>query len=673
MDESQISYDDHSGNRAENGDSDSENEVFFNRNGSTRQAETQEQTQHDTMSMPLGHSVNANSETEQRVAAASLMQLHETSQQQTGVSSIPNWRNHVHQGSMGSSQSNPNPSMQAPEVHNFNRGDNNIQAAMCSEVNMRNTVTGLSNALFMMQQQQAGMQQQQASMEIKQDSISGTLTNVLSLLQELTKKSQNSSQNNCTNSADNTSTDTSLAYYTANVQSASVDTGCNQVIGRAQGDETGMHTERPTQLRSQYVNGDNYRQTSFHQTGDNYSRTSLNQTYNRGVVNERQMSTTNTDRGNYYRSDSLCTQSYDSEAPSRAVQFRGNENTMAPYGARQSQTNTGLNVVKLPPFNGKEDWKVWVSRFEAIAERRSWSDEMKLDNLLPKLQGKAGEFVFTQLPRHTLSDYGALIKELNSRFRVVETKKTFAAKFSQRTQKPGETAEEYAAELKRLYAKAYTFRDENTRQEDLVRRFLDGLRDSDARFEVEYNKEPDNIDEAVYHAVNYLQTKRKGSTEGSAEKQYKRYARRSKVEDDSSGEESQDEVDEQDRVCRLPVKKQIEPKKADDKDSGKGKQTIEVESLKVLNEAKGILQTLMNQMQMVVKDKGQAGTQQHSSRPFKGRNIVCYGCQEEGHVIRDCPKRNDKPGNRRPQGGARPNGGMGQASGSNGSNPQPLN
>ena len=77
---------------------------------------------------------------------------------------------------------------------------------------------------------------------------------------------------------------------------------------------------------------------------------------------------------------------------------------------------------------------------------------------------------------------------------------------SAKEHKPGETGEEFAAELKRLYAKAYSFRDENTRQEDLVRRFLDGLRDSDARFEVEYNKEPENIDETVYHAVNFAQT-----------------------------------------------------------------------------------------------------------------------------------------------------------------------
>ena len=51
--------------------------------------------------------------------------------------------------------------------------------------------------------------------------------------------------------------------------------------------------------------------------------------------------------------------------------------------------------LKIPQFNGKEDWKKWINRFEAFAERRNWTEETKLDNLLPKLQGKAGDFVFT--------------------------------------------------------------------------------------------------------------------------------------------------------------------------------------------------------------------------------------------------------------------------------------
>ena len=97
---------------------------------------------------------------------------------------------------------------------------------------------------------------------------------------------------------------------------------------------------------------------------------------------------------------------------------------------RRQQYRSNYDM-KLPSFDGKEDWKVWVSRFEAIAERRQWDDDTKLDNLLPKLLGRAGDFVFTQLPKQTLECYSELVKELNSRFRVVETKRTFAAKFSQ--------------------------------------------------------------------------------------------------------------------------------------------------------------------------------------------------------------------------------------------------
>ena len=95
---------------------------------------------------------------------------------------------------------------------------------------------------------------------------------------------------------------------------------------------------------------------------------------------------------------------------------------MGRFHGGRGQATREPNDAKIPPFNSKEDWKVWVNRFEAVAERRQWDEETKLDHLLPKLQGKAGDFVYTQLPRRTLTSYNELIKELNSRFRVVETK-----------------------------------------------------------------------------------------------------------------------------------------------------------------------------------------------------------------------------------------------------------
>ena len=78
-----------------------------------------------------------------------------------------------------------------------------------------------------------------------------------------------------------------------------------------------------------------------------------------------------------------------------------------PHFERQARPD--YSEVKLPPFNGKEEWTIWINLFEAVAERRNWDEEKKLDNLLPKLQGKAGDFVFSQLSHSTLASYRELI------------------------------------------------------------------------------------------------------------------------------------------------------------------------------------------------------------------------------------------------------------------------
>ena len=294
---------------------------------------------------------------------------------------------------------------------------------------------------------------------------------------------------------------------------------------------------------------------------------------------------------------------------------------------------------KLPPFSGKEEWKIWVSRFEAVAKRRCWDESEKLDNLLPRLQGKAGEFVFSQLPTRILSNYGELLRELNSRFRVVETEKAFAAKFSQRSQRHDETVEEFAADLKRLYAKAYKARDERTRQENLVRRFLDGLKDHEARFEIEFRKEPDDIDTAVYHAVNFLQTRRRSSGENYSDRKSKRYVRRATQdgESDSEGPELPEENDEYEHAKRMPVKgaesnqhKGYNNKKSIDAPTQKT--TQDVDAIQKLAEA---VQTLVGQI-AELKKHNLLGT----DRPQPTTSgLTCYSCKQKGHIARECPEK----------------------------------
>ena len=205
---------------------------------------------------------------------------------------------------------------------------------------------------------------------------------------------------------------------------------------------------------------------------------------------------------------------------------------------------------KLPAFTGKEQWSVWFNRFKDVASRYGWDQEDRLDELLPRLQGGAGEFVYGQLSSQIRSDYKALTHELKNRFRKVETAKTYCAQFSNRSQKPGEMVEDYAAELKRLYDKGYAVRDRETRREDLLRRFLDGLNDDKARFQVEYVKEPRNIDEAVNHVVNFLATSRRATHGENRSDRYKHHHARA-ARYSSSEDSSDDEIDvKDDRAAR---------------------------------------------------------------------------------------------------------------------------
>lgn len=90
--------------------------------------------------------------------------------------------------------------------------------------------------------------------------------------------------------------------------------------------------------------------------------------------------------------------------------------------------------------------------------------------------------------------------------------------------------EDYAAELKRLYDKAHPKRNSETREEDLLRRFLDGLADSDAQFHVEYVKEPENIDEGVLQVVNFEETGRGQKNKNNIVRQIKRQKTESRDE-----------------------------------------------------------------------------------------------------------------------------------------------
>ena len=177
-------------------------------------------------------------------------------------------------------------------------------------------------------------------------------------------------------------------------------------------------------------------------------------------------------------------------------------NTSGPHEA--FSRNSG---VKLPVFSGNssESWKVWFSRFTTVANLNNWDEPTRLSELVQKLQGTAANFVFDEIPSEILGNFQSLVHELSLRFQTVETNKTFRAQFGKRTQRIGESVEDNCAELKRIYDKAYPGRNPEMRQQLLLQQFLNGLRDKQAKFAVEYFKEPCTIEDAVHHVVTYME------------------------------------------------------------------------------------------------------------------------------------------------------------------------
>ncbi len=204
--------------------------------------------------------------------------------------------------------------------------------------------------------------------------------------------------------------------------------------------------------------------------------------------------------------------------------------------------------VKLPPFLGRESWQVWFNRFSDVADRHHWSDSDRLDELLPRIQGDAGEFVYAQLPQEVCRSYTRLTAELDARYRKFESTRSYGAQFSHRDQKPGEAAEEYAAELKRLYDKAYPHRVTQTRREDLLRCFLDGLQDEQTRLQVEFVKEPLDIDTAVYEVVTFQEARRRPRSSEWTERKSKTLTRAAHLANEQSETEMPQQLEEEEEA-----------------------------------------------------------------------------------------------------------------------------
>lgn len=66
-----------------------------------------------------------------------------------------------------------------------------------------------------------------------------------------------------------------------------------------------------------------------------------------------------------------------------------------------------------------------INRFVTVATHNGWTNKETLGLLYPRLQGKAGKITFEELSSESLSNYRKLTKEIEIRFGVIESSKTY--------------------------------------------------------------------------------------------------------------------------------------------------------------------------------------------------------------------------------------------------------
>ena len=262
-------------------------------------------------------------------------------------------------------------------------------------------------------------------------------------------------------------------------------------------------------------------------------------------------------------------------------------------------------VVLPEPFNGETSWEDWKLHFEDVAVVNEWTAEQKLKWLRVRLTGRA-QRAFHRLPEESQASYTAAASALQQRFEPKSRMTRYQAEFETRRKKRTEGWADFGEDLRSLADRAFPDLQPEARECLALQSYLKQLDQPQVAFSIRQTR-PRTLDEAVAATLemeSYAGSRAAGTIATLQEER--------SVEEGSSASGSTAAV-----VAVSP-----DP-------------TANLTALmeKLMERVATLERQQSTQPAKEVKP-GQSSAGRSGGR--RRRGIVCWNCQQPGHLARNC-------------------------------------
>ena len=266
---------------------------------------------------------------------------------------------------------------------------------------------------------------------------------------------------------------------------------------------------------------------------------------------------------------------------------------------------------KLDKFDGKtgSQLKPFLAKFEILAKRCQWNDDMKVDMLKCNLTGAAAQLLWDD---PSCQSYEQLVVKLNQRFGEENQAECFRAKLKVRKQGRDESLSSLMQDIRRMMILAYP--DSSSALGKIMAKdcFLDAIFDKNLSLKVREHS-PIDLDAAFQLAVKF--------------EAYAQLSGPQKGEDKSKGSKVQ-------TVVSLDQNKDLPS-------GGSWSALIATQNdlFKQLKSQGEQIMMLSKQVQSLATLSVPQDREQSNNLPSFKKQVKCFGCGEADHILPKCPHR----------------------------------